>query len=75
MAKKKTTKPANETETKRYGTLIRVSDEFAEALRDVTGIEKTTVAEFADSVLLPLVRKRYREAILREAKRLEGETP
>ena len=57
---------------KRYGTLIRVSDEFAKALRDVTGFEKSTVAEFCDADLLPLVRKRYRDAILKEAKRMEG---
>ena len=57
---------------KRYGTLIRVSDEFAAALRDVTGFEKTTVAEFADAHLLPVVRKRYRDAVLSAAKRIEG---
>jgi hypothetical protein len=57
---------------RRYGTLIRVSDEFAEALREATGIEKTTAAEFADTHLLPIVRQRYRDAVLREARRLEG---
>lgn len=57
---------------KRYGTLIRVSDEFAAALRDVTGFEKSTVAEFADAHLLPVVRKRYRDAVLSAAKRMEG---
>jgi hypothetical protein len=67
VAKKKTA-----GSPKRYGTLIRVSDEFAAALRDVTGFEKTTVAEFADAVLLPVVRKRYRDDVIREAKRMEG---
>jgi hypothetical protein len=67
VAKKKTA-----GSPKRYGTLIRVSDEFAQALRDVTGFEKTNVAEFADAHLLPIVRKRYRDAVLREAKRMEG---
>jgi hypothetical protein len=57
---------------KKYGTLIRVSDEFAAALRDVVGFEKTSVAEFADAHLLSVVRKRYRDAILREARRMEG---
>jgi hypothetical protein len=57
---------------KRYGTLIRVSDEFAAAMKDVTGFEKVSTAEFADAVLLPVVRKRYRDGVLREAKRMEG---
>jgi hypothetical protein len=57
---------------KRYGTLIRVSDEFAAALKDATGFEKSTVAEFADMHLLQVVRKRYRDAVLSAAKRLEG---
>jgi hypothetical protein len=60
------------TAPKRYGTLIRVSDEFAAALRDATGFEKSTVAEYADTHLLPVVRKRYRDAVLSTAKRLEG---
>ena len=67
VAKKKTGDPP-----KRYGTLIRVSDEFAEALRDLTSFEKVSVAEFADAHLLPIVRKRYKDAVLREAKRMEG---
>jgi hypothetical protein len=66
VAKKKAEKP------KKYGTLIRVSDEFAEALRDVVGFEKTSMAEFADAHLLPMVRKRYRDAVIREARRMEG---
>jgi hypothetical protein len=67
VAKKKTGESP-----KRYGTLIRVSDEFAAALRDVTGFEKSTVAEFADAHLLPVVRKRYRDAVLSVAKRMQG---
>jgi hypothetical protein len=66
MARKKAGKP------KRYGTLIRVSDEFAAALRDAVGFEKTSMAEFADAQLLPVVRKRYRDAVLKEARRMEG---
>jgi hypothetical protein len=57
---------------KKYGTLIRVSDEFADALRDVVGFEKTSIADYADSHLLPLVRKRYRDAVVKAARRLEG---
>jgi hypothetical protein len=71
MAKPKSEKPKSEG-TKRYGTLIRVSDEFAQAIRDVTSFEKVSMAEFADTHLLPLVRKRYRDAVLREARRIEG---
>jgi len=66
--------PKNKSETtnKRRGTLIRVSDEFAQALSDATRFDKTSVAEFADAHLLPVVRKRYREAVLKEARRMEG---
>jgi hypothetical protein len=60
------------TTPRRYGTLVRVSDGFAEALRDVTRFERTSVAEFADAHLLPIVRKRYREAVLKEARRVGG---
>jgi hypothetical protein len=67
VAKKKSADPHQ-----RKGTLIRVSDEFADALRDVTGFEKTTVAEFCDAHLLSLVRKRYRDVVIKEAKRMEG---
>jgi hypothetical protein len=57
---------------KRYGTLIRVSEEFARALGDATRFEKTSMAEFADAHLLAIVRKRYREAVIKEARRMEG---
>lgn len=58
---------------KRYGTLVRVSDEFAKALSDATKFEGSSVAEFADAHLLPVVRKWYRDAVLKEARRMEGE--
>jgi hypothetical protein len=64
VAKKKT--------PKRYGTLIRVSDKFADALRDASSFEKISMAEFADLVLLPVVEKRYRDAVIKEARRMEG---
>lgn len=64
-------KKAADGARKRHGTLIRVSDEFAKALDDATRFEKTSVAKFADQHLLPVVRKRYRDAVLKEAKRME----
>jgi hypothetical protein len=69
---KKVAKKKSGPAPKRYGTLIRVSDEFAEALRDVVGFEKSSISEFADAHLLPMVRKRYRDAVLKAAKRMEG---
>ncbi len=66
MPKKKT-----ETASKRRGTLIRVSDAFAEAIADITGLEKTNAADFADAHLLPVVKKRYREVILKKARAVE----
>ena len=66
VAKKKTVDPH-----KRKGTLIRVSDELAEALREATGLERMTVADFGDQHLLPVVRKRYRDILIKKA-RAEG---
>jgi hypothetical protein len=66
-------KKAADGARKRHGTLIRVSDEFAAALDDATRLEKTSVAKFADQHLLPVVRKRYRDMVLKEAKRLGDE--
>jgi hypothetical protein len=68
VAKKK-----GEKAPKRYGTLIRVSDAFAKALRDATRMEGVSAAEFADTHLLPIVQKRYRDAVLKRAKALESE--
>jgi len=67
MAKKKSA-----ATSKRFGSMVRLSDEFAEALSDAAGMEKLSAAKFADAHLLPIVRKRYRDAVLKEAKRLEG---
>jgi hypothetical protein len=70
MAKKKA--PPLASEAKEDTTLIRVSVRFANAIRDAAVIEKTSVANLADAHLLPVVEKRYRDFILREAKRMEG---
>jgi hypothetical protein len=70
VAKKKA---SEKDQPKRYGTLIRVSDEFAEALRRAASFEKISMAEFATAYLLPVVEKRYRDAVLKEARRMEGE--
>jgi hypothetical protein len=53
-------------------TLIRVSDDFAEAIKLVSTFERVSIAEFASVHLLTLVDERYRESVIREAKRLEG---
>ena len=54
---------AKKNEPKRYGTMIRVSHEFAETLRDVTWLERISIAESANAYLLPVVRKRYRDGL------------
>src|SRR4051812_10499998 len=66
MAKKKA-----DEKPKRAGTMVRVSDEFAEAMRLVTAFEGMSAAELADAVLLPILRKRYKDAVTPEARRLE----
>jgi hypothetical protein len=67
MAKKETDATA-----RKYANLVRVSAEFAEALNDAARMEKMSAGEFADTHLLPTVRKRYRETVLKEAKRVGG---
>ena len=69
VAKKK---QPSESPAKRYGTLIRVSDQLAEALRRVTHFEGKSVAEFADEHFLPIAEKYYQAAVLAEAKRIGG---
>jgi hypothetical protein len=54
------------------GTLIRVTDEFAEVIRTASSFQKSSIIEYADAVLLPLVQQRYRDVLIREATRLEG---
>lgn len=74
VAKKKTTtgdKPAQEP--KRYGTLIRVSDQFADAIRNASTLEKLSMAEFADKHLLQAVTSRYRALLAAETKRIGGD--
>jgi hypothetical protein len=69
MAKKKTAGKA-----KRYGTLVRVSDAFAETLRRVAQLEQDTQANIADAHLLPILEARYKEAVIKEAKRVGGKS-
>src|SRR4051794_36867330 len=65
VAKKKASE--SEGQPKRYGTLIRVSDTFADALKKAASFEKISMAEFADLVLLPVTENRYRDAVIKEA--------
>jgi hypothetical protein len=60
---------------KRYGTLIRVSDEFAEAINRATRMMGLSVSAFADDHLLPIVEERYRESVLAEADRVRDPKP
>jgi hypothetical protein len=68
VAKKKSAKDL----PKRYGTLIRVSDKFAESIRRASSFEKASIAEYAETHLLPVIERRYRDAVLKEAKKMEG---
>ena len=73
MARKKSTdkEPAREP-AKRYGTLIRVSDDFAELLRKVCPLAGQSAADFVDENLLAIVQKRYRDLLKSESKKLGG---
>jgi hypothetical protein len=69
VAKKK---PAGTSTPKRYGTLVRVSDVFADTLRRVAQLEQDTQANIADAHLLPILEARYKDAVIKEAKRVAG---
>jgi uncharacterized protein (DUF1778 family) len=68
VAKKKSGGPP-----KRYGTLIRVSQESAVAITRAASFEGLSVAEFVAQYLVPIAERRYRDAVLREARRMKGE--
>ena len=68
MAKK--TAPKSEA-PKVPSVLIRVSAVFADAIRDAASIDRVTVGAFADEHLLPIVAKRYRDSVLKAARKIE----
>jgi hypothetical protein len=63
-------------DTRQHTTMVRVSTLLAEGLKSTATMEGISIAEFADVHLLPVVKKRYREILIREMQRLneqEGE--
>lgn len=68
VAKKKATA---KVEPKKSGTMIRVSDELADALRKVCALEGMSFAEFSEAHYLPVIQARYRELIASESSRIE----
>lgn len=57
---------------RRYGTQIRVSDPFADMITKAANATGMSVADFADKYMMAIAEKHYRDAIMREAKRLRG---
>lgn len=51
--------------------LIRTSDEFAEAIRDASSLEKMSIAEFAQTYLTRTVRDHYKKTLKRLAKKVD----
>lgn len=66
MAKKKA------SPGKRPGTMVRVSDAFAEIINKAAALEEMSIAHYADAYLTPAVRKLYSEALVRESRKMEG---
>jgi hypothetical protein len=69
VKKKKAGEPAV---PKRYGTLIRVSDRFAKAIKEASSFDQSSIAEYIDAHLLPIVEKKFADAVVKRAKRIEG---
>ena len=57
----------------RQTTLIRVSDEAADVMRDLAGIKHMSVADMLDHYCLELIRKDYRDKVCALARQFEGE--
>lgn len=69
MAKKNGGEPRK---PKRYGTLTRLSDKLAKALKEAASFEQISIAEYGDIHILPIVEKKYADAVMKKAKRFEG---
>jgi hypothetical protein len=69
MARKRT---SSKDEPKKGGTMIRVTEEVAEALRKVCALKNMTAAEFSEAYYLPVIEQCYRELIAAESKRISG---
>lgn len=54
------------------GTMMRVSEAFAEKIKRASGERGLTATEFCDQFLTPCTDKAHREYIQAEAKRLAG---
>ena len=70
VAKKKPVKSeqAEPTEPKRYGSMIRVGDDFAEAVRKVCALSKRSAADYTAERLLPIVLDDYDKLLAAESK-------
>lgn len=66
---------SQEGKPRRYGTLIRVTDDAAKMITKAASFEGISVADFVTQYLIPLVEKRYRDAVLKEARKMKGEEP
>lgn len=70
-------KTASDAETpkpdpkKQAGTLIRVSDDFANSIRRAAQFEDISIADFASRYLADVVERVYRDAVVKEAKRFD----
>lgn len=54
-------------------TLIRVSDEFADAIRKASALTDVSHSDFADTHLLAIVQRIYRDTLAKESKRMGGQ--
>ncbi len=54
-------------------SLIRVSDEFAELIKEAASFDRISVAKYVDLHLLPVVREQYRNAVISRAREMEKE--
>lgn len=65
---KKRSPSADQVEPKRYGSMIRVGDDFAEAIRKVCALSGKSAAEYTAERLLSIVLDDYDALLAKESK-------
>ena len=60
---------------RRYGTSVRISDEFVSAIKDASGIEGLTVSEYADKYLTHYVKWLYARRLYSKLEGIGHEPP
>lgn len=65
-------KPKAASQPQKYGIAIRVSPEFAEAVREAASLKKVSIAEHVDGLFLTMAQAEHAAVLLRAVERQAG---